>query len=530
MALLHCDVLVVGLGPTGAALAGLLGAHGISTLVIDREPALLNLPRAVHFDGEVMRIFQNMGIAQSLLPVLRPSAGMQYVNARGLLMLERKPAAEIGAHGWANNYLFHQPDLENCLRSHLRAFGSVQVMTDTELISLDAGSDAVMARILAHRGNFRPQDVTDSHRPNPQPRHGEQLPRQTGSDIHEIQAAWVIGCDGARSRVREHMRTELIDLGLHQEWLVVDVELLEPVDLPAATVQYCDPARPITYVNVTGHRRRWEIMIMPGDDPEALREPGRLWPLLARWVQPHQVRLVRSALYTFHSLITQQWRDGRLLLAGDSAHQTPPFLGQGMCAGIRDAANLAWKLAAVVNRTASPTLLDSYMSERLPHAREFIDTAIRLGTIIQTTDPAVAAQRDRGFSAAGPQQIVNLSPRLGAGCHSGAASAGGIAPQPRLSDGRLLDDRLTREGFACVSAEPLAALQKKQLRARFGKMGISYHADPSLGSWLSQLGARFVLLRPDRYVAATASSWNEIERWPIEAWGFIGAEGKPHED
>ncbi|MFM8546355.1 MAG: bifunctional 3-(3-hydroxy-phenyl)propionate/3-hydroxycinnamic acid hydroxylase [Betaproteobacteria bacterium] len=492
----ECEVLIVGLGPTGATLAGLLGAQNISTVVVDREPGLLDLPRAVHFDGEVMRVFQNMGIADSLSLRLRPSAGMQYVNADGLLMLERKPAAGVGPQGWANNYLFHQPDLEETLREHLRRFASVQVLTNTELSCL--GNDGLTTLATARATG-------------------------TGGVDAVLRPQWVVGCDGARSMVREQIGSDLIDLGLHQEWLVVDVELLEPVSLPTATVQYCDPARPITFVNVTGNRRRWEIMIMPGDDAAALARADRLWPLLAQWIKPHQVRLVRSALYTFHSLLTERWRSGRLLLAGDSAHQTPPFLGQGMCAGIRDAANLSWKLAAVIRGQADESLLDTYQTERLPHVRTFIDTAIRLGNIIQTTDPTVAAERDQGFVRAGPQQIVNLSPPLGPGCHSGAEPCGTLAPQPRLADGRLLDDALPPHRFACVSASPLPPGGPQSPGDRLHPMGGAQFCDASLQPWLDQMGAQLLLLRPDRYVAASAQHISEIAHWPFADWGL-----KPH--
>jgi len=330
------DVAIIGLGPTGATLANLLGAMGIDTLVVDREPGLLNLPRAVHFDGEVMRLFQNMGLAESLAPHLRPSSGMQYLNSQGMLMLERKPAAVSGPQGWATNYLFHQPDLEGTLRQAIQRFPSVCVREGVEAVSLQT---------TPHWVDLQLKPITDAGR------------------AESVQARWVVGCDGARSIVREAIGGPMIDLGLHQDWLVVDVELLEDVELPQATVQYCDPARPTTFVNVTGRRRRWEIMVMPDDDPHALLEPTTLWQLLSRWIRPTQARLVRSALYTFHSLIASRWRRGRLLLAGDSAHQTPPFLGQGMCAGLRDAANLGWKLAAVVQGHADPQLLDSYESE-----------------------------------------------------------------------------------------------------------------------------------------------------------------------
>lgn len=489
------DVLIVGLGPTGATLANLLGAMGISTLVIDREPGLLNLPRAVHFDGEVMRLFQNMGLADSLAPHLRPSSGMQYLNAQGMLMLERKPAASSGPQGWATNYLFHQPDLEGTLRQAIRRFPSVCVREGVEAVALHPTADWVDVQLK---------------------------PIAADGPAETVRARWVVGCDGARSIVREAIGGPMIDLGLHQDWLVVDVELLEDVELPQATVQYCDPARPTTFVNVTGRRRRWEIMVMPEDDPPALLEPATLWPLLARWIRPDQARLVRSALYTFHSLIASRWRLGRLLLAGDSAHQTPPFLGQGMCAGLRDAANLGWKLAAVIRGHASPDLLDSYESERLPHVRQFIDTAIRLGEIIQTTDPDVAAERDLRFAREGTTEIVNLSPPLGPGIHQGAAPAGTLPPQPRLSDGRLLDDALPSHRFALLTTDPASIQGSPAARQLIEHLDAHVFHDDALAPWFRSLNARHVLLRPDRYLAAMSDSASAIADWPIHRWQVAG--------
>ena len=481
-----CEVAIVGMGPTGVMLAHLLGALGVDTVLMDREPDLLNLPRAVHFDGEVMRIFQNAGLADTLLPHVRASQGMQYINMQGQLLLERKPASAPGMHAWANNYLFHQPDVERILRDGLAEHSSVKVCLQHEVVHLQqsTGGVDIQVQCLGKASN------------------------------QSLNAKWVVGCDGARSKVREHMNTGFDDLGLHQAWLVIDVALLEDLVLPLATVQYCNPARPITYVNVTGRRRRWEIMVMPGDDIEQMTQPSYIWPLLAPWIQPHQAQLVRTAIYTFHSLLTQNWRQGRLLLAGDSAHQTPPFLGQGMCAGIRDAANLAWKLHRVC-RGATDALLDTYARERMPHVSDFIATAVKLGNIIQSTDPVVAAQRDQQFLAQGPQEIVNLSPALGPGFHSGQGVSGQITAQPRLSDGRLLDDALGL-GFAVISAHAIdTARVPAQALSDLTALGTLWLHDPLLSPWLQVLGAQLVLLRPDRYVFATANSVQEMAQWDL---------------
>ena len=478
-----CDVAIAGYGPTGAVLANLLGARGWRVAVFDREPDLLNLPRAVHFDAEVMRIFHAAGLAASIEPLIRPSGGMQYFNPAGKLMLERKPAAASGIHGWANNYLFHQPDLENALRRGLERYPSVKVFLRHEVEAVAQNEEAATLTVRS----------------------------LDGDTVRPFRSRWAVGCDGARSLVRDAINPGQLDLGLHQPWLVVDVLLERDVELPAATVQFCDPARPVTFVNVTGRRRRWEIMLMPGDDWQTMTQAATIWRLLARWIQPGDATLVRGAVYTFHSLIARQWREQRLLIAGDSAHQTPPFLGQGMCAGIRDASNLAWKLDLAL-RGADSELLDSYQSERAPHVHEYIATAVRLGNIIQTTDPAVAALRDRQFEQEGRQEIVNLAPPLGPGLHAGTLPAGTIPGQPRLSNGRLLDEALGH-GFSVLSADDaVTAALNTAARARFDDPGTRWVSDAALSPWLDELDASVVVLRPDRYVFGVAKNTTGLER------------------
>jgi 3-(3-hydroxy-phenyl)propionate hydroxylase len=468
------DVAIVGYGPTGATLANLLGAQGLRVAVVEREPDLLPLPRAVHFDGEVMRLFETAGLAARIAPLVRPSGGMRYVNTAGRVMLERAPAVGAGPHGWSNNYLFHQPDLEYALRDGAERRPGVRVLLAHEATSLEQDRDGVTVGVTR---------LAD----------GKPL---------ALRADRVVGCCGARSIVRQAIGSGHDDLGLHQPWLVVDVVLERDVDLPEQTVQYCDPARPVTFVKVTGRRRRWEIMLMPGDAPDEMTREETVWRLLAPWLGPGDARIERGALYTFHSLVATRWRDRRLLIAGDAAHQTPPFLGQGMCAGIRDAANLAWKLARVAKGRAPEALLDTYQSEREAHVRVFIETAVRLGGIIQTTDPRVAAERDRRFLATGKEEIVNLSPRLGPGAHAGAAPAGEIFPQPRLADGRRLDAAIGGYRFALLAARDAMSAA---LAARCGASDVAaVVADGEVAEWLGGHGARAALLRPDRYIHGLA--------------------------
>jgi 3-(3-hydroxy-phenyl)propionate hydroxylase len=445
------DVAILGYGPVGALLANLLGQAGLSVAVYERDTAIYALPRAVHFDGEVMRIFQSAGLAEHIALAARPSSqGMHFVNAGGKTLMVRRGIDGPGPQGWPNNWYFHQPTLERILREGVARYSQIEVHLGREI-----------------------------------------------ADVAELDARYIVGCDGARSLVRHAVGGRTCDLGLHQPWLVVDL-LCDPSSprvkaLPNYTIQLCDPARPMTIVNVGGARRRWEIMLMPGDDPARVTDPGIFWPMIRRWLGPEDARLERAAVYTFHSVVQEGWRKGNLLLAGDACHQTPPFLGQGMCAGMRDAANLAWKLAAVLRAGAPDALLDTYESERAPHVRAFIELAVRLGAVLQETDSAAAAARDARF-AASAETFDYPQPQLGPGCRADAPPpVGTLFPQPRLPDGRLMDEAIGQR-FAIV-----------------GKTGLLSHVRPDavllpdIGTeWLARQGVRAALLRPDRYISDVA--------------------------
>ena len=455
------DVAIIGCGPVGALLGNLLGAEGLSVEIYDRERDVYPLPRAVGFDGEIMRIFQSAGLASAIKAFARPATeGTHFVNGEGRTLMRRRIADGPGHNGWRDSWFFHQPLLEGALRQGLTRYPNVRVHLGHEIASVD-----------------------------------------------ELEHRFVIGCDGARSLVRHAIGSRRIDLGLNQPWLVVDLlcDLNSPrfQALPTHTIQLCDPARPMTAVNVGAAdgawRRRWEIMLMPSDDPENLTDPAVFWPMMARWLGPEDARIERAAVYTFHSVIQEGWRKGRLFLAGDACHQTPPFLGQGMCAGMRDAANLAWKVGAVVRGQAPDALLDTYEIERLPHVSAFIELAVELGGVLQETDPAKAAERDHRF-AESIRTYAHPEQQLGLGCRlDQPPPVGMIFPQPQLDDGRLMDEVIGQR-FAIVGD---AALLEG--------LGSSAVLLPGVGlDWLAEHGARAAILRPDRYIFALARNREEL--------------------
>lgn len=479
------DVAIVGLGPTGATLANLLGKAGLSVVVLEREAAIHPLPRAVHFDGEAMRIFQAAGLAHEIAGIARPSSkGMHFVSGTGQTLLIRRGHDGPGPHGWAANWYVHQPHLEAELRRGLTRFPRVNIRLRHDMVAVVDGSRG--ARITA-------SDLA------------------TGEE-RTFTARFLVGCDGGRSLIRRLIGSTMEDLGLKQPWLVVDI-ITDPSSprvqaLAEHTIQLCDPSRPMTLVNVSGNRRRWEIMLMPGDDTARMTEPECVWPLLSRWIGPEDGRIERAALYTFHSVIAQGWRKGHLLLAGDSCHQTPPFLGQGMCAGLRDAMNLAWKLAAIVKEGANACILDSYENERRPHVHAFIKLAVELGAIIQATDPGIAAERDRQFASGEPKMFDFPQPQLGTGLHVGDLwPSGAILPQPRLADGRLLDD--VTAGRFCLLAR--GSLADAPTGDRTGVAIVKAESEPAVAALLDAVRADALLLRPDGYAFGTAAEAGELQ-------------------
>jgi 3-(3-hydroxy-phenyl)propionate hydroxylase len=480
------DVAIVGFGPTGATLANLLALGGLKVVVFERDKDVFMLPRAVQFDGECMRVFQTIGIADEMLPELFIGPGMKFVNARGELLLDWSRPTTIGAHGWCASYKFHQPHLERTLRARLAKTRCAEVRVRHDVFAVDDAGDHVRIRF---------EDMA------------------TGR-LGETTARYVVGCDGARSTVRRFMGTELADLKSHERWVVVDLLLTrERADLGDHSIQHCDPAGPITYTRGPHNRRRFEIMVMPTDDERRIGTQEWIWSRLARWITPDDAQFERSAIYTFHSVIARGWRRGRLLIAGDAAHQTPPFMGQGMAAGIRDASNLAWKLSAVMRGTLPDLLLDTYESEREPHARVFIETAVKLGHVIQATDAAAAAARDREMTAA-LRHFTTPQPPLGPGWHDGGphrphdAASGQVAPQPRTSGGALLDDVVGYRFALVVADAELATLAEAAVATHCdarANLSVVRADSNALRDWLASLNASAVLVRPDRYVAGTAN-------------------------
>ena len=433
------DVAIIGAGPVGLTLANLLGRRGHRVALLEKQAHPYPFPRAIHFDGETMRAFQATGLAAQILPHTHVGRGMLFKDAAGATLIDWSRDQSIGPMGWHESYRFYQPGLEQVLRDGLDRFANVTLTMGARVTGIDPS----------------PETVT--------------LTMEDGS---EVAARYVVGCDGAQSATRQTLGIGLTDLGFFERWLVVDARLTRPrPDLGDYSIQHCDPDAPATYVRGAGDRRRWE-MRLDADGPDRF-EDADIWARLSRWITSDDAVLERTAAYTFRSCIATEWRRARVFLAGDAAHQTPPFMGQGMCAGIRDAANLSWKLSAVLTG-ADDALLDSYHSERAPNARAFIEMAVSLGKVINQTA--------QGQAPSG--QIKSIWPALGPGLGPRDGIGGTLAVQPRLTDGRLSDDAARGAFYVlcrdCPASAPLPCFAGAQ-------------------EWLQTQGLWGVVVRPDGY-------------------------------
>lgn len=498
------DVIQIGYGPVSETLALMLGRQGRSVAVFERWAKRYPLPRAVCVDHELYRVLVANGMGDVLPHVTQPGPLYQWFNAdwRELLVIDWSAPAISG--GPEVNFV-HQPTLEAALDDAVRALPNVDLNLGWEVVAVSQEEDSARVHL----------------------RHAE-----TG-EHRESTARYVVGCDGANSIVRTAIGGGREDRGFEADWLVIDVLLkegvtIERLGIPAAG-QYCNPTRPTTIVpaGVREGRtfRRWEFMRLPGEHVEDLEREERVWELLRPWAGPGEVELVRHKVYSFRSLIADRWRDGRLLIAGDAAHVMPPFMGQGMCSGMRDAWNLAWKLGLILDGKAEDCLLDTYQRERQPHVGQITDISIYLGKMICLPDEEAAAARDAAFlggSAEPPPPFPSLVDGLLRRGPDGrpAPGAGLLAPHVEVAnDGRRARlDAVTGGSFVVLTRgfEGKALLSPDQLEA-VASVGASFVAlregaagfedlDGRLQDFLAAHGWSAMIVRPDYYVYGGSAS------------------------
>lgn len=490
-------VVIVGAGPVGVTAATLLAQYGVECLVLDRWADVYPQPRAVHLDDEVVRIVGRLGLGDQFAAISRPARGLQLRDPNMKVLSQFRRERPETANGYPQANMFDQPEFEGLLRANLKHYPHAALRGDSEV------TDVVQV------GTERAEVAV--------------VDRVTGRQ-HRVQARYVLGCDGANSVVRAAIGASMRDMGFEQRWLVVDVTTDAELDQWDGVHQVCDPRRAGTFMRVGPSRYRWEFRLLPDETADDFGTVETLHPLIRPWVDgiaPQRLRLVRVADYTFRAQVADRWRRDNIFLLGDAAHLTPPFIGQGLCAGLRDAMNLAWKLAGVVHGWLPQHVLDSYEREREPHARYMIRFALAMGLTMTAGGEMgnllrrmvlprlhlVPGIRDKIVDSTTPALqhgplVIKQGRRRGL--------AGRLCPNAVVAQGRRFDEVVGRL-FAVVTCAPPAGQQRAEL-ARRGAVVITAQPGTELAGWLRRAGATTAIVRPDGAVMCAGRDVPELCR------------------
>ena len=502
------DVLIVGYGPTGMLAAALLGRAGHRVAVFERHKTLYNLPRVGIVHDDVLRMFQEIGCIERVWPhtFFLPVYEMAK-NGRVLLSSDVSPNA---THGWPEYISIYQPAFEGELDRLVKAQPSVSVFQGE--------------RVSAIAQNLEHVEIT--------------VEGDTG--VRRVQGRYLIGSDGGNSFVRETLGITYEDLGFDQNWLVIDGKAKNPRPGLPAMRQFCEPEQPGVTLRMGPQHRRWSFMIFPGETPEDAVKPESVWRRLDRpeGATPDEYELIRVASYKFQSLYAERWRVGRVFLAGDAAHQMPPFLAQGLCSGFRDAHNLAWKLDLVLKGLAPDKFLDAYEAERGPNARATIVESMRVGQHVNERDPEKVRKRDEQLvalqaqkdAARGQKQLIAFRvPGFQAGfvAKNGARGAGDalVQGEVRRNGQRGRFDDIAGYGFMIVArgGDPAVALSQQDrnywqsLGGRFVQLADKENGADTIvdtggqyGRLMDEYGCDVIVKRPDYYIFGACPTLREL--------------------
>ncbi|MEB3981603.1 bifunctional 3-(3-hydroxy-phenyl)propionate/3-hydroxycinnamic acid hydroxylase [Mycobacterium sp. 663a-19] len=505
-------VVIVGAGPTGITAATLLAQYGVECLVLDRWPGVYPQPRAVHLDDEIYRVIARLGVAEKFAAISRPTTGLRLLDNRFRVLAEFHRDTSRSRNGFPQANMFDQPEFEALLRANLERFPKAQLRGNAEVTGVTAGENLVRVTYT---------DRCDGR-------------------AHHVDAEYLLGCDGANSMVRTHIGSVMRDLRFEQRWLVVDIAAEAELHQWEGVHQLCDPVRAGTYMRIGAGRYRWEFQLLTGETAGDFGTLEALRPLIAPWtadIADAELTLLRVAEYTFRAQIADRWRRGNIFILGDAAHLTPPFIGQGMCAGLRDAMNLAWKIAAVREGTLAPDVLDSYEHERKPHARAMIRLALtvgwsmtgggRLGNLLRRA----LLSRVRLIPGLRNKVVDSTTPALRSSALVHKARrprqlAGTLCPNPLLPEGHRLDDVLGA-GFAMITGSQPGAQAEASLRQR-GIAVLVVEAGSALSTWLHRGGAAAAIVRPDRTVMRADRDVAALCAWTLTTVGRRSTAGEPN--
>ena len=470
------DVVIVGFGPTGGTLANLLALNGFSILVLEKEKSFYPLPRAVHFDDEVMRVFETIGITNTFLKHTIINKGTKFVDKKNRVILDWPRPREITENGWYPSYRFNQPDLERELRKKLKSYKKVEIKQSSNVKKITNKKDEV---------DIIFEDINSKK-------------------IFKIKSKYLIGCDGANSITRSQMKTKMKNLGFTQKWAVIDLILKKnKKNLPDRTIQYSNPKQPATYCRNVGRRRRWEFAIKKNLSDKKVLSENYIWNFLKPWIKKSEALLERKTIYTFKSAIARKWRNRRIFIAGDAAHLMPPFMGQGMCAGIRDVSNLAWKISHCLRKKHDDKLLNTYQSERSSNVKEYIETTMRMGEFVNAVGKSPITNNISADSE-GRKSMKSIKPKLGLGLGKPKDKfRGNIFPQFK-NNGKNLDIKFSKKPILVLSDKFKQSLSNK----------INYYRNKSntkLSRYLENANCEGLIVRPDRFILASIKNLKDVK-------------------